>query len=525
MKMGICPVMFGLALLLTAGCTPASKDVKIVLVAGAKSHGPGEHEYQRDLELIRCALQSAPGLDHIAVELHTDGWPKDASTLEDAAAIVLFSDGADYEERRHPFLVNDRLDIIEHQIKRGCGLVLQHYATILPGRLKKKWFEWVGGYFDYQSGPLPKNWYSRIAWATTTPVLATAEHPISRGVRPFALNEEYYYHIRFSEPDPRRIPILKTAIPGEQQEQVVAWAVQRADGGRGFATTCGHTHANLLLPDFLKLHLNAIIWSTGLDVPPGGVETCLPDSMFRDRLPQTWDPACRSAEPPVRALILTGDDHPAHNWLETRLALREILWRDRRFRVDITHDPEKLAGAELHKYDVVLLNYCNWESPAPSRRAKDNFLAYGSAGGGICLIHFANGAFHFSLPNAGTSDWPAYRRICRRVWDHSGDSGHDPYGPFRVNITNPFHPITKGAVSFETVDELYYRQKGELPIEVLATAFSQQVGSEQPMAWVHSYGRGRVFQTVLGHSAESLLGEGPSALILRGALWAAGRLD
>jgi type 1 glutamine amidotransferase len=40
------------------------------------------------------------------------------------------------------------------------------------------------------------------------------------------------------------------------------------------------------------------------------------------------------------------------------------------------------------------------------------------------------------------------------------------------------------------------------------------------MAWVHEYGSGRVFQTVLGHSAESVRRAAP--LIRRASAWAAG---
>jgi len=34
------------------------------------------------------------------------------------------------------------------------------------------------------------------------------------------------------------------------------------------------------------------------------------------------------------------------------------------------------------------------------------------------LVHFANGAFHYSLRKAAASDWPGYRQVVRRVWNH-----------------------------------------------------------------------------------------------------------
>jgi mono/diheme cytochrome c family protein len=159
-----------------------------------------------------------------------------------------------------------------------------------------------------------------------------------------------------------------------------------------------------------------------------------------------------------------------------------------------------------------------------SDAAKAGFVKYLASGGGLVIIHFANGAFHFSLPEAGESDWPEFRKICRRVWDHTKkDIGHDPYGRFKVAMTDLVHPITQGMRAFETTDELYFRQQGAEPIEVLATARSKVTGQLEPMAFVYPYGKGRVFQTVLGHDAASLRTPGPSELIQRAAAWAAGR--
>src|SRR4029077_13759724 len=75
---------------------------------------------------------------------------------------------------------------------------------------------------------------------------------------------------------------------------------------------------------------------------------------------------------------------------------------------------------------------------------------------------------------------------------------------------------------FDTVDELYYRQQGDQPAEVLVAAKSKDTGKDEPLAWAYEYGKARVFQTVLGHAAESIRGDGPATLIRRGCAWAAG---
>lgn len=239
----------------------------------------------------------------------------------------------------------------------------------------------------------------------------------------------------------------------------------------------------------------------------------------------TGDEAPPHAERPVRALIITGHNHPAHDWRETTAALKETLAADERFRVEVATDPEALAKATLSDFDVVVFNYCNWERPGLSNSAKRNLVKYLGSGGGLVLVHFANGAFHFSLPKAGESDWPEWRtRICRRTWDHTpGKSGHDARGPFRVSILKKDHPITRGIEDFDTTDELYFRQQGDESVSVLATARSKVTGRDEPMAMVYDYANGRVFQTVLGHDAAALRTPGTAALVCRGAAWAAAR--
>ncbi|HEX5447006.1 MAG TPA: ThuA domain-containing protein, partial [Pirellulales bacterium] len=398
---------------------------------------------------------------------------------------------------------------------RGCGLVAIHWSVFVPNdRGGPEFLEWIGGYFDYQSGAAPRHWFSKIQTASTTPVPASPDHPICRGLNPFELREEYYYNIRFRDSDSRLVPILKTRIPGESAEQIVAWAVERAGNGRGFGFTGGHFFDNWGIAGFRRMVLNAILWTAHAEVPAEGVSSAVSVGP---------EPPVAADDRPIQAFIVTGHNHPAHAWRETTAALQTALGQDRRIQTTVVTDPEFLATDGLRGYDVIVFNYVNWQRPGLSEAARANFQEYLAAGGGLALIHFANGAFHASLPDTPPSDWPEYRQICRRVWDHApGKSSHDAYGPFRVQIVKD-HPITAGLNSFETIDELYCNQQGDAPIEVLATARSKTTGRDEPMAFVYQYGKGRVFQTVLGHSAESIRTPGAAALIRRGTVWAAGQ--
>ena len=278
-RIGFCLTVFGLAFAAPLGRTsataaegPAGK--KLVFLAGKKSHGPGLHEYEKGLKLLARCLDSSPNVKGIKIEVHTDDWPANPATLDDADTIVLFSDGSDRNEQAHPLLQGDHLAVIGRQMKRGCGLVVIHYSTFVPCKpAGDDMLKWVGGYFDYQSGPGKRGWYSKIRTATTTCTPVTPEHPICRGLKPFELREEYYYNIRFCPNDKRLVPILTTPIPGEPDVQVVGWAVERADGGRGFGFTGGHFHHQWKLENLRRLMLNAILWTAKAEVPQGGVRS------------------------------------------------------------------------------------------------------------------------------------------------------------------------------------------------------------------------------------------------------------
>jgi type 1 glutamine amidotransferase len=118
-------------------------------------------------------------------------------------------------------------------------------------------------------------------------------HPITSGVKPFKINDEWYYHMRFPEGMKNVTPIL-TAIPPDSTRgkegantthggnpavfarkgmpEHVMWATERPDGGRGFGITGAHYHKNWGDDNFRKVVLNAILWIAKTDVPSDGVK-------------------------------------------------------------------------------------------------------------------------------------------------------------------------------------------------------------------------------------------------------------
>ena len=252
---------------------------KIIIIAGPKSHGYGAHEHNAGCLLLAKWINKNVPQARAVVSL--DGWPQDKSVLEGAAAIVIFADG----NAGNP--INGHIDEIEAMIARGVGLSLLHYATgVNEGKPADCALRWVGGYFA-------KNWSVNPHW--TAKVQSLPPHEINRGVEPFSIDDEWYYNMRFPQGNRGIEPVL-TAVPPEEtrnrpdgvysgnptvrgnkgRAEILAWAFQRPDGGRGFGFTGGHWQANWGDDNFRKLLLNSCLWVAGVEVPADGVESRRP---------------------------------------------------------------------------------------------------------------------------------------------------------------------------------------------------------------------------------------------------------
>ncbi|HTN05342.1 ThuA domain-containing protein [Agriterribacter sp.] len=213
----------------------------------------------------------------------------------------------------------------------------------------------------------------------------------------------------------------------------------------------------------------------------------------------------------IRVLIVTGMDIDAHHWRETTLAAMKELSNDPRIHVDTLTDIYQLGSVNLDRYDVLYLNFNNWGKPDPDTKAENNLKQFVANGGGLVIVHFASGSFE---------SWPEYIKLAGKVWDRKNT--HDPRGPFRVEIVDSLHPVTKGMTSYDTDDELYICLTGNEPVHLLARAKSVITGTYHPMAFTLTYKKGRIFHTALGHDARAIHVPGTAELIRRGVAWAAG---
>ena len=250
---------------------------------------------------------------------------------------------------------------------------------------------------------------------------------------------------------------------------------------------------------------------------------------------------------PIRVMILDGQSGgPYHAWQQTTPALKTMLEETGLFQVDVVTAPP--AGGdfarfkpEFGKYQAVVMNY---DAPDGqwTEETKSSFEQYMQNGGGLVIVHAADNAF----PN-----WPAYNLMIgiggwrsrneksgplwyikdgKLVSDSSpGNAGsHGRPSPYAIVMQNADHPITKDLprVWMHATDELYNSLRGPgKNMTILATAFSDPVnkgtGRDEPMLVVLTFGKGRIFHTIMGHDVAALSCAGFVTTYQRGTEWAA----
>ena len=255
------------------------KLTKIVLVAGRTSHGPGDHEFFAGSAILMKMLKQTPGVFPVMAR---DGWPKNPKTFDDAKSVVFYMDGGG----GHPILDKGHKAVVQKLIDKKVGFVNLHYAVEYPKSQSEHVLSWLGGYYETGFSTNP-HWVAKFA---TFP-----KHAITRGVKPFEIRDEWYFNIRFAPESKSVTPILVAAPPDEVRgtpdakkhkgrKEVVAWTQERADGGRSFGFTGGHTHKNWGDESFRRLVVNSILWSAGVEVPEGGAKVEMDASELKRNL-------------------------------------------------------------------------------------------------------------------------------------------------------------------------------------------------------------------------------------------------
>ncbi len=227
------------------------------------------------------------------------------------------------------------------------------------------------------------------------------------------------------------------------------------------------------------------------------------------------------------AFALIGDRY--HNSDYIRTALRRTLVQGLELSIDFTDDVNLLNGDNLNRYKLLIIfrdgmiwpngygDTAFWngradvvpitsEPPVPVQETRMDYWmtakqgqavrAFVEQGGSALLMHnvtyiaTANADFRHTLGAA--------------------TQGHPPVRAFKVEITNPSHPITQGSSDFIVTDEQHYMTYDGDPAHVLMRSVNEdgltfkELGTSCEAGWAYDYGQGRVCYLAPGHTIPAL---------------------
>lgn len=271
----------------------------------------------------------------------------------------------------------------------------------------------------------------------------------------------------------------------------------------------------------------------------------------------------------IKVLIVDGQNNHEH-WPKITILLKDYLEETELFSVDVSrsvytwrgeefilefpieqegdtealdkpkHDPD--FNPDFSKYDVIISNF-GWNAADWPEATQKAFETYMNNGGGLVVFHAADNSFpkweayNQMIGLGGWGDrtekdgpYVYYNDAGELIRDETPGKGgaHGAQSEFQVQIRNSEHPITKGMpeIWMHAKDELYHSLRGPAEnMEILATAYADPnnkgTGRHEPALMTLSYGKGRVFHTIMGHMDHSVNCIGFITSMLRGTEWAA----
>jgi len=220
--------------------------------------------------------------------------------------------------------------------------------------------------------------------------------------------------------------------------------------------------------------------------------------------------------------VLIVDGFSNHDWKQTSNLTKRILEESKRFKVDISTVPlDSMGQAQwepaFEKYAVVIQSTNNIQNQALRwpRRVELELENYVRNGGGLYILHSGNNAF---------PHWKEYDKMIGMGWrpkttgysleiNASSEVVRIPPGEGNgTNHGNRFnaliqilnrHPINKGYPDqWKTAStEVYNYPRGPAEnLTVLSFAYdSTSTKKLWPVEWVVAYGKGRVYNSSMGH--------------------------
>jgi hypothetical protein len=231
--------------------------------------------------------------------------------------------------------------------------------------------------------------------------------------------------------------------------------------------------------------------------------------------------------------------------------LRFLLESTGRFSVKITESFKGANSESLEDYDLIFIDY----DGKPS--VSEPFVGWGANAEKALYEFVRNGGgavvYHSSFIHCDDRAFPdEYDRLTGCCLDIYGDGRKSPKVCGPVKFVPGAHKIIEGFPPDFVVqsEDFFFNPKwfSDIPVTVLATVRDELsdytdpsriqphmieyyaskgldslpgIDTDQPVAWVHNYGKGRVFTVTIGHGQDTMRCPAFTALLVRGTEWAA----
>jgi type 1 glutamine amidotransferase len=225
------------------------------------------------------------------------------------------------------------------------------------------------------------------------------------------------------------------------------------------------------------------------------------------------------APAPPSILLFTKTLGYRHPSIDVAVPALTAIGAERGWVVSHTEDASAFDAAQLSALDAVVFLLTTGEVLDAAQQLA--FVDFIHQGGGFAGVHSASDTHH---------NWPWYGALVGAYFE-----AHWSVIAARVLVEDATHPATAhlGAewlrsdewYTFDhnprpevsvllALDEAHYAQSGAPPEYLM--------GGDHPLAWHHTFERGRAFYTALGHSDESYAEPALRAHLAGGIEWAAG---
>ena len=219
----------------------------VIISQGSDGHPAGTHEFRAGSEILKRILNGYEGVSATVVDAEKSPG-KVVEAIDGADGVVLFvSQGA-----RWVGSDAGRREAMERLAARDGGITALHWAV---GAKDARYIEigkrlWGG----VHGGPDRRYTVSRAQ------MVPNEEHPITKGLEPLTIRDEWYHHLKFAR-EPAVVPLWTVEIKGEPQ--VVSWAWEREDGGRSFGFVGLHFHQNWEEEAYREFVGRGVVWTVG----------------------------------------------------------------------------------------------------------------------------------------------------------------------------------------------------------------------------------------------------------------------